>query len=112
MARETITIFEGLELSADEARRAIRVHMGADVIWEWRTDADDTAEDDILPEGFDVTYHAGVTSGTGGTERAFVARGASGREALEDVLWDVVLDAMLVEDAPAFHKAPQPVGRA
>lgn len=115
MAKETIAIFEGMELSADEARRAIRAHTGADVVWEWRTGADDTADDEVesSPRGNrDMTYHAAAMSGSGGNQRAFLASGGSGLDALEDVLWDVVLDAMLAEDAPALLAVPQPIGRA
>lgn len=113
--RETIAIFEGLALSADEARRTIRAHTGADVVWEWRTGADDAADEGVasaLRGNGDMTYHAAVTSGSDAYQRAFLASGESGLDALEDVLWDVVLEAMLAEDAPALLAVPQPSGRA
>ncbi len=112
MVRDTIAIFEGLELSAEQVRSAICAHASADTIWEWRTDADDMAENDTLREDAGVTFHAGVTGVTDGTEHAFITRGASGRAALEDLLWDVVLEAMLAEDAPAARGVPQPARRA
>jgi hypothetical protein len=104
MAAETIAIFEGLELTADGARRAIRAHTGADVVWEWHDSKDDTVEraDSVAVAQGGATYHAGVAAqGEDEAPRQMVRHAATPRDALADLLWDVVLDTMLAEDATA-----------
>src|SRR5579884_2743551 len=65
MTADSVAMFDGLTLTAEEARRAIRAYAAAEDVWEWRTGPEDEPARGPRSGGDGralTVYRAGVTA--------------------------------------------------